>query len=166
MNDCKLSIFKTSWGWMGVLGWTAGLRMVVLPCDSSAEVLEQVQLAGYCQTSRDDRFYEDLARKCSAYFEGRRVEFDERLDLRCATPFRRRVWETARAIPFGRTCSYSELAEKAGIRSARAVGQALRVNPFPLVVPCHRVIGKDGKLVGFAGGLAMKEKLLALEACD
>ncbi len=100
----------------------------------------------------------------TAYFQGRRREFD--LPLAAAgTPFQQRVWEELRRIPYGATMSYAELAQRVGNPSAcRAVGQANGRNPLSIVVPCHRVVGASGKLVGYGGGLTRKERLLALEA--
>ena len=75
-----------------------------------------------------------------------------------------RVWEALRSIPYGETVSYAELASRIGVpRAFRAVGQANHVNPISIILPCHRVIGSNGALVGYGGGLATKEYLLALE---
>lgn len=97
------------------------------------------------------------------YFAGERSEFD--LPLRPkGTPFQQRVWEALRTIPYGQTRSYQEIAIQIGNPMAcRAVGMANNRNPISLLIPCHRVIGKTGKLVGYGGGLAMKAALLALE---
>ncbi len=81
----------------------------------------------------------------------------------CGTAFQQRVWAAASQIPYGSTASYQEIAEAAGCRSPRAVGQALGANPLPLVIPCHRVIGSDGKLTGFSAGIELKELLLRHE---
>jgi methylated-DNA-[protein]-cysteine S-methyltransferase len=98
-----------------------------------------------------------------AYFAGELREF--KLDLAPAgSPFQLRVWQALRAIPYGETISYGELARRIGNpRAPRAVGAANGQNPLPIVVPCHRVIGSSGALVGFGGGLDVKAKLLALE---
>jgi len=97
------------------------------------------------------------------YFAGRRREFDLPLAPR-GTPFQLRVWQALRTIPWGQTISYAELARRIGQPSAcRAVGGANGRNPLSIVVPCHRVIGADGSLTGFGGGLAAKQRLLALE---
>jgi methylated-DNA-[protein]-cysteine S-methyltransferase len=97
------------------------------------------------------------------YFAGARRTFDLPLAAR-GTPFERRVWEALRDIPFGRTVSYGELARTLGEPgSARAVGAANGRNPVPIVVPCHRVIGANGSLVGFGGGLERKRWLLEHE---
>ncbi|MDF2925680.1 MAG: cysteine methyltransferase [Paenibacillaceae bacterium] len=97
------------------------------------------------------------------YLSGARSEFALGLDLR-GTPFQLQVWKTLQAIPHGSTISYTELALRAGSPHAvRAVGAANGSNPVPIVVPCHRAIGKNGKLTGFRGGLELKDRLLRLE---
>jgi methylated-DNA-[protein]-cysteine S-methyltransferase len=97
------------------------------------------------------------------YFAGKRRAFDLPLAPR-GTDFQRRVWRLLTEIPYGKTISYGELARRIGKPSAsRAVGLANGANPLPIVVPCHRVIGADGSLTGFGGGLPIKRKLLALE---
>ena len=98
-----------------------------------------------------------------AYFAGRRQAFDLPLAAR-GTAFQQRVWRALCEIPYGQTISYGTLARRIGQPSAsRAVGAANGRNPLPIVVPCHRVIGSTGRLTGFAGGLHLKEGLLALE---
>jgi methylated-DNA-[protein]-cysteine S-methyltransferase len=100
------------------------------------------------------------------YFAGERRRFDLPLSPR-GTEFQRRVWRALREIPYGRTISYGELARRIGNPSAsRAVGLANGANPLPIIVPCHRVIGADGSLTGFGGGLSIKRKLLALEGAE
>jgi len=97
------------------------------------------------------------------YFAGKRRRFDLPLAPR-GTDFQRRVWRALTEIPYGNTISYGELARRIGKPSAsRAVGLANGANPLPIIVPCHRVIGADGSLTGFGGGLPIKRRLLALE---
>lgn len=104
-----------------------------------------------------------VSRELEAYFLGRGYSFTVPLDLR-GTDFQLRVWETARTIPYGSTWSYGEVASALGRPgAARAVGRALGTNPVAIIVPCHRVVGADGSLVGFGGGLDAKRKLLSLE---
>jgi len=107
-----------------------------------------------------------LARACeqlAEYFAGTRTTFAVPLEP-AGTPFQRRVWEALRAIPYGATLSYSELARRLGdVRATRAVGAANGRNPIPIVVPCHRVVGADGSLTGFGGGLDRKRWLLEHE---
>ena len=98
------------------------------------------------------------------YFAGARSTFDVPLALNPGTPFRRRVWRELQRIPYGETISYGELARRIGQPTAsRAVGGANHHNPIAIIVPCHRVIGTDGTLVGYGGGLPTKERLLAHE---
>jgi methylated-DNA-[protein]-cysteine S-methyltransferase len=97
------------------------------------------------------------------YLAGHRKELDFPIDP-SGTEFQCRVWNALRSIPYGETMSYSEIAQTLGNKKAcRAVGMANNKNPIPIVIPCHRVIGSDGKLVGYAGGLEVKQLLLDLE---
>ncbi|MES2107088.1 MAG: methylated-DNA--[protein]-cysteine S-methyltransferase [Pseudomonadota bacterium] len=99
------------------------------------------------------------------YFAGTRREFELPLDMSSGTPFQQAVWQALLAIPFGTTASYGELARQLGKPSAvRAVGAANGRNPVSIIVPCHRVIATSGALTGYAGGLANKQVLLAMEA--
>ncbi len=99
----------------------------------------------------------------SAYFAGERQQFDLPL-APSGTDFQQKVWRALQDIPYGETRCYGDIASAAGNpKAARAVGMANHNNPIPIVIPCHRVIGKNGKLVGFGGGLDTKEALLALE---
>ena len=103
-------------------------------------------------------------RQLREYFAGRRSEFELPLAPE-GTEFQRTVWNRLREIPYGETISYGELAKRVGNpKASRAVGAANGQNPIPIVIPCHRVIGANGKLTGFGGGLPVKEALLALEA--
>jgi len=97
------------------------------------------------------------------YLRGDRREFTVPLDIR-GTPFQRSVWDALLEIPYGETVAYADIAIRLGKPTAlRAVGQAVGANAIPIVIPCHRVVGKDGHLVGFGGGLPLKERLLYLE---
>jgi methylated-DNA-[protein]-cysteine S-methyltransferase len=105
----------------------------------------------------------ETERQLAAYFAGERETFDLPLDFR-GTEFQKRVWAALLAIPFGQTRSYVEIARAIGSPAAsRAVGAANGRNPISIVAPCHRVVGANGKLTGFAGGLAAKAHLLGLE---
>jgi methylated-DNA-[protein]-cysteine S-methyltransferase len=112
---------------------------------------------------RDDRALTEVHRQLDEYFNGTRTEFDLPVRLE-GTPFQVEVWEQLRAIPYGDTISYGELARRVRRpEAARAVGSANGQNPVAIVVPCHRVIGADGSLTGFGGGLEWKRHLLTLE---
>jgi methylated-DNA-[protein]-cysteine S-methyltransferase len=105
-----------------------------------------------------------LSGKLRRYFSGEEVTFDEPLDPTVGTGFQQRVWAITRAIPRGQTRTYGEIARKAGSPgAARAVGQAMATNPWPPIVPCHRVVGHAGQLTGFGGGLEMKRRMLVME---
>ena len=111
----------------------------------------------------DPAMFREPIRELRAYFAGELEEFDIRLAPE-GTEFQQRVWTELIKIPYGQTVSYGELAQRIGNpKASRAVGLANGSNPIPIVIPCHRVIGSNGKLTGYGGGLPVKEKLLALE---
>jgi methylated-DNA-[protein]-cysteine S-methyltransferase len=106
---------------------------------------------------------DDVRRELDEYFEGRRRSFDLPLDLRVA-PFYEAVLRELARVPYGRTDTYGALAAKVGRpRAARAVGTVMNRNPIPIVLPCHRIVGANGSLTGYAGGLDVKRHLLRLE---
>lgn len=112
---------------------------------------------------RSTPLLEQAARQLREYFSGERRSFELPLSLE-GTPFQRRVWQALRQIPYGQSRSYGEIAAATGSpRASRAVGMANNRNPVMILVPCHRVLGRDGSLVGYAGGLEIKKKLLELE---
>jgi methylated-DNA-[protein]-cysteine S-methyltransferase len=112
----------------------------------------------------DDPLLRRAAAQLAAYFDGRSTTFDVPLDL-VGTPFQVGVWHALLAIEPGRTCSYGDIARRLGRPTAgRAVGAAVGRNPISVIVPCHRVVGSDGALTGYAGGLERKTALLRLEA--
>ena len=111
----------------------------------------------------DDRAFADVAEQLDAYFAGERTTFDVQLRFD-GTDFQTRVWRALLEIPFGETRTYGELAAQLGSPgAARAVGLANGHNPIGIIVPCHRVIGADGSLTGYGGGMHRKQTLLALE---
>ena len=106
---------------------------------------------------------DDASRQLDEYFEGRRQRFELRLNPQ-GTPFQQAVWRALQQIPFGKIDSYSALAQRIERpKAVRAVGAANGANPICIIIPCHRVIGRDGSLTGFAGGLPRKQLLLELE---
>jgi len=108
--------------------------------------------------------FDELRREFDEYFEGKRRDFDIPLDWELVQGFNLKVLRATAKIPYGKMSTYKTMATQAGSpRAARAAGNALHNNPIPLVVPCHRVIGSGGSLVGYGGGLPMKEFLLKLE---
>jgi methylated-DNA-[protein]-cysteine S-methyltransferase len=107
---------------------------------------------------------DDVRRELDEYFEGRRRDFDLPIDWSLATEFTRRILQATAAIPFGQTSTYGKVAARAGNpKASRAAGRALGSNPIPIVVPCHRVVGTNGQLTGYTGGLHRKVALLQIE---
>ena len=137
----------------------AGLRLI--------QFLAPAEAGSYQRSweRREDGF-DDVVGQLTEYFAGSRRQFTVALAPE-GTPFQQRVWRALLDIPYGDTISYGALASRIGQPSAsRAVGLANGSNPLPIVIPCHRVIGSNGQLTGYGGGLAIKEQLLALERGD
>jgi methylated-DNA-[protein]-cysteine S-methyltransferase len=108
-----------------------------------------------------------LARELDQYFNGKRRSFEIDVDLSGLTPFQTKILAATAKIPFGDVSTYGAVAKRAGnAKASRAAGGALNQNPIPIVVPCHRVVGSNGSLVGYAGGLDVKRRLLTLEGAD
>ena len=138
-----------------------------LQLQSNGDALVQILLPNQlpAQPSRvidsTDMILLHAAKELDEYFFGRRTEFSVPLDPLRGTKFQRQVWQALRRISFGATISYAGLAKEIGNPTAvRAVGAANGRNPLPIMVPCHRVVGSDGRLTGYAGGLQFKEELL------
>ena len=145
-------------------GWDAALTGVYFP--TSRHGPPPTERAGWLEDDGRGPTADVLARtrqQLAEYFARTRTTFDIPLDPP-GTPFQRRVWDALCAIPYGTTLSYSELARRLGdLRATRAVGAANGRNPIPIIVPCHRVVGADGSLTGFGGGLDRKRWLLEHE---
>ena len=126
-------------------------------------MVDQTYVPSHSGWARDDDAFSDAVEQLEAYFAGERQEFDLELDL-VGTTFQRRVWEALLTIPYGETRSYGQIATQIGSPGAfRAVGLANGHNPIGIIVPCHRVIGANGSLTGYGGGLERKRILLELE---
>jgi O-6-methylguanine DNA methyltransferase len=127
------------------------------------DFLRRVERRGF-RPARSPERVREAVEQLREYFAGRRRRFDMTVDLAGQTPFQRQVLEAAARVPAGAVASYGDIARAIGRpRATRAVGAALGQNPVPIVVPCHRIIGSDGGLHGYGGGLDIKEKLLRLE---
>jgi len=159
---------QTSAGWVGIAWSVRGLVAMTLPQPTEAEVLRRLPAGSGLEVKAPPGLdVAVLTDKLRRYFDGESVGFDEPLDPGIGSDFQRRVWAITRAIPRGRTRTYGAIAWDAGSpRGARAVGQAMARNPWPIVVPCHRVLGSDGRLTGFGGGLHMKQRMLAMEGAQ
>lgn len=132
--------------------------------EASADGLTQISLASGIVEERPNDIITEARKQLQAYFKGEIQQFDLPLDFSNATVFQQKVWTELTHIPYGKTISYLELALKVGTeKHTRAVGLANGKNPIPIIVPCHRVIGSDGTLTGYALGLPMKRYLLNLE---
>jgi methylated-DNA-[protein]-cysteine S-methyltransferase len=117
------------------------------------------------EANRCPERFEQIAEQLEEYFAGARQRFEVDLDLSCGTPFQRSVWQQLQSLPYGETVSYSQLALRLGrLDRVRAVGAAVGRTPVPIIVACHRVIGSDGRLTGYIGGLQRKQALLDMEA--
>ncbi len=167
MRADRYRIVSTKLGWFGLVASPAGLKAVIGP--ESDEVAVRADLAVGFGTARQvtpglDHTVDSAESSLAAYATGHRAGLDVPLDIEDGTPFQRSVWTALRQIPVGEVWTYGRVAAAIGRPgSARAVGQAVGANPLTVVVPCHRVVGSDGTLTGFGGGLATKEKLLSHE---
>ncbi len=143
---------------IAVLASSKGIKKIFLnPAKETTELSSATKLRS------DDPYLFGIFDQLKEYFAGTRKEFDVPLDIE-GTDFQKRVWNELQKIPYGKTISYKTLSEKLGdVKAIRAVGKANGQNPIAIIIPCHRVIGANGNLVGYAGGLAIKEKLLHLE---
>lgn len=159
------SLFKTPVGWCGVVNSERGILRILLGYQKRRHLLKQIV----------DEFGKNVIKAPTAakivetikrYFSGEKVCFRCALEWSSLSPFQRKVFKAAMKIPYGTIESYGRLARRAGFpNGSRAVGGALSTNPFPLVVPCHRIVREDGGLGGFSagGGVTLKKKILKLE---
>jgi len=121
------------------------------------------KLKNLTKVDKEDKLMHNVYHQLKEYFDGERKEFDLPLEIE-GTEFHKKVWKELEKIPYGKTISYKELAIRLGDEKViRASAKANGANPLPIVIPCHRVIGSDGSLVGYGGGLKIKEQLLTLE---
>jgi methylated-DNA-[protein]-cysteine S-methyltransferase len=159
----KFAAIETGLGWVGVATSENGLRYVNLPVKSRENAIRVIVEMG-AERPASEAEIGGIADDIRNLVAGKPVANGVKLDWSGITPFRRTVLEECARIPAGKTVSYGELAEKVGRpRAARAIGRVMATNPWPLFVPCHRVVGSDGSLHGYGGGLPMKEALLRAE---
>jgi methylated-DNA-[protein]-cysteine S-methyltransferase len=157
--------FLTPFGWCGIVGGGAGLLRIYLP-EPDRDSLHGRMAEQFSGMSWGETCFKDVVQELQGYFSGEIPRFDSRLDFDRATAFQRKVWHAARAIAYGQVRTYGWLARSIGNpRAMRAVGAALGRNPFPIIIPCHRVIREDGGLGGFSAvqGIELKKSLLRLE---
>jgi methylated-DNA-[protein]-cysteine S-methyltransferase len=133
---------------------------------ASDDVVTGIFFGGLPRQMGENALCREAARQIGEYMAGKRKVFELPVQL-AGTGFQNAVWEALRAVPWGETRTYGQIAAMLGRENAaRAVGGACRINPIPLIVPCHRIIGSNGSLTGFAGGLDMKRALLRLESVE
>jgi methylated-DNA-[protein]-cysteine S-methyltransferase len=165
-SQLSICTVPTAWGRVALAFSPKGLCGVLLPAATDDELQTLIHRCWPNGIERDVA-PDALIDAIQAYFDGQPVTFDVTLDLDDRPPFQQRVLRACARIPYGQRRTYADLARTVGSpRAARAVGQAMARNPVPLIVPCHRVIASNGALGGFsaAQGVAMKERMLAMEA--
>ena len=164
--DVRYAVIDTPAGRLVAAGTAGGLvRLAYEDFNGGVDAILDSLAARVSPSILEQRAALDpVARELDEYFAGTRTRFDLPIDWRLVTPFARRVLRAAVAVPYGRVATYAQVAAEAGSPGgSRAAGNALGSNPFPIVVPCHRVVRSGGGLGGYTGGLHRKELLLALE---
>jgi methylated-DNA-[protein]-cysteine S-methyltransferase len=161
--DVAYDVVDTPVGSLLVATTERGLCRIAYDAEPERE-LDRLARAFGVRVLRSPRPIDPARRQLDEYFAGSRQSFDVTLDLGLLADFNRSVLRELARVPYGEVVTYGELASRAARpRAARAVGTVMNRNPLPIVLPCHRVIGANGKLVGYAGGLERKEALLRLE---
>ena len=161
--DVAYDVVDTPVGKLLVAATERGLCRIAYDAEPEQE-LDRLARAFGVRVLRSPRPIDPARRELDEYFDGKRREFDLPVDVALLAEFNRRVLHELARVPYGEVVTYGELASRADRpRAARAVGTVMNRNPLPIVLPCHRVIGASGKLVGYAGGLERKEALLRLE---
>jgi methylated-DNA-[protein]-cysteine S-methyltransferase len=164
MTKIYYTSFNSKIGTIHIASTKSGVCKISIPAQTKKEFLAWLQKkysdAELVESSTKNR---QMIDELSRYFDRRLVKFHSRLDP-VGTEFQRRVWSELKRIRYGKTISYKQLAKRIGVqRGFQAVGKANGSNPLPIVVPCHRVIGSNSRLIGYAAGLKTKEFLLRLE---
>ena len=161
--DVGYDVVESPVGPLLVAASNSGICRISFHADPD-EHLEALTRAFGPRVLRTSGAVDDARRQLDEYFEGRRQGFALDVDTRASPPFAQRVLAELALIPFGETTTYGALAAKVDApRAARAVGMVMNRNPIPIVLPCHRVVGANGSLTGYGGGLHVKERLLRLE---
>lgn len=138
--------------------------MVILPRQSEREVKRELEAHYTDELVRDEKVLAAVTKKIKDYLSGKKVNFRVKFDVLGSTPFEIKVWDAVNGIPYGEVRSYAWVAGQVGApQQVRAVGQALKHNRLPVIIPCHRVVNKSGDIGGFSAGAEMKRKLLHIE---
>ncbi|MDN3512582.1 MAG: methylated-DNA--[protein]-cysteine S-methyltransferase [Candidatus Jettenia sp. CY-1] len=158
------SSFQASVGHVYIAKSIRGVCRISFPCSTEEEFLYPFLKNPSAKIQRNNPILTYEIAILREYFEGKQVTFDFVLDVSRGTVFQRKVWSKLQEIPYGQCQSYKWVAEQIGSpKAARAVGLANNKNPLPPVIPCHRVIGSNGSLTGYAAGLHIKKQLLEME---
>jgi len=168
MNEIRIQLHKTDVGELVLGSYDDRLCLLgIADGDMGGEVNDTLKRRVNAEIiEQDDELIEETRRQIDDYLTGERSEFDIPL-LMLGTEFQKGVWNALIQVPYGTTASYLQIARATGNEKAvRAVGNACKANPIGIIVPCHRVIGSDGRLVGYGGGLPLKERLLKLVSCQ
>lgn len=159
----RFALFKTPLGWSAIVTGDAGIERIALPRRSKRKLLREI-LVQFPDAVHNPIALRGEARQIKEYLVGKIRALDLPLNLKRLSPFQRQVYLLTHTIPYGQMRSYAWVARTLGRpKAARAVGRALARNPFPLAIPCHRVVRSDGDLGGFSGGRWLKGTLLKLE---
>lgn len=175
-NNFQYAVFLTAWGWAGVIFNQEGLRFFILPEGKKEDTIfalkkisekNHLNIFNYNNLKVQNKDFLDLISRVQDYFIGKEVNFlNYQLNLKSYSTFQKKIFHTVSKIPYASVKSYKEIAEEAGFpRAFRAVGNVMKGNPLPLIIPCHRVIRSDGGLGGFSGkeGIALKKKMIDWE---
>ena len=155
--------FESPIGVMYIASTEKGLCKIALPRDSKSSFFGWINENFETDWILDDRKRNSHAiRQLNEYFIGKRTKFELDIDL-IGTTFQQRIWTEVAKTDYGTTVTYKQIARRIHTKGYRSVGASISKNPLPIVIPCHRVIGSDHKLVGYAGGIRLKEYLLRLE---
>jgi methylated-DNA-[protein]-cysteine S-methyltransferase len=161
--DASYDVIESELGPLLAAVTSRGLARISFDPEPEHELEGLARVAGP-RVLRSPRALDETRRELDDYFAGKRTVFDLDLDLTGMTGFTLRVLDELAKVPYGQTATYGELAERAGSpRASRAVGMVMNRNRIPIVLPCHRIVGSSGQLVGYGGGLERKERLLRLE---
>ncbi len=158
------TFYSSPLGLTGIAGSEKGLLRLILDLPDESHFIQYLKNTFQCECVKNPDFFRNVVQQLDQYFSGDLENFDCKLDLSRGTPFQQKVWRQLASIPYGKTQSYLTLAKAVGRPKAfRAAGNANGKNPLPLIIPCHRVVHKNGGLGGYTGGLHIKRYLLDLE---
>lgn len=163
MDKVYITSFNSKIGTIYVASTSKGICKVSIPAQTKKEFRTWLQNkfhnVEFIETTKKNR---QIIDELNRYLERRLVKFRSRIDLR-GTEFQKKVWREIKKVQYGKTISYKGLAKRLGVKSCQAIGRANSQNPLPIIIPCHRVIGSNSKLVGYSASLKTKEFLLRLE---